>query len=97
MSNLGLPVAVMEPEPPRDDANRVAEIVAGDIRIRNEELQYRVYELIDYPVAIVPRGIPEPLGCPQIVIEQHQAGTEAVAPRIPNWLKQRDSWYRCGR
>ena len=34
---LGLPVPVMEPEILRDDANRVAEIVTGDIRIMTEE------------------------------------------------------------
>ena len=81
---LGLPVPVMEPEILRDDANRVAEIVTGDIRIMTEERQYRAYGLIGYPVAIVPRGIPEPLGYPQLVADQHQTGTEAVAPQIPN-------------
>ena len=64
---LGLPVPVMEPEILRDGANCVAEIVTGDIQIMTEECQYRAYGLIGYPVAIVPRGIPEPLGYPQLV------------------------------
>ena len=64
---LGLPVPVMEPEILRDGANCVAEIVTGDIQIMTEEYQHWACGLIGYPVAIVPRGISELLGYPQLV------------------------------